>query len=114
MVGNPCRNVYSYQHLEKVAETVIVDEVYGHLAFGDLIWFKKNFCRKHGDFKVPPKPATASTSRTLRSSLYDVIFSAILNNYSLTSRCSSFYATPSRSTLSPSISSYVAVSPPSF
>ncbi|KAM1027486.1 hypothetical protein ACFX2G_041122 [Malus domestica] len=90
--------------MEKVAETVIVDEAYGHLAFGDLIWFKKHFCRKHSDFKVPPKLSTASTPTTPRSSLYDDVFYAILNNRSLASRCSSFCTTASCSVLSPLIS----------
>ncbi|PHU28870.1 putative aminotransferase TAT2 [Capsicum chinense] len=40
--GNPCGNIYSYEHSEKIIETtkrvktlIIADEVYGHLACGE-------------------------------------------------------------------------------
>lgn len=48
--GNPCGNVYSYDHLEKIAETakkvntlIIADEVYGHLAFGENPFISMGF-----------------------------------------------------------------------
>lgn len=63
--GNPCGSVYSYQHLEKVAETasklgllVISDEVYDHITFGS-----KPFIRMGGFASSVPVVTLGSMSK---------------------------------------------------